>query len=66
MYDVHGIVLVLLLQVIQDVELLSCLLVEVLLVPHHLQGHMLVEFVVVRVTTCPKLPFPMTLSTSYL
>ena len=56
--DVHGVVLVLLAQMLQDADLLGRLPVEALLVPHHLQGHVLVDFVVVGLDHLPKAPLP--------
>lgn len=56
--DVHGVVLVLLPQVLQDADLLGRLPVETLLVPHHLQGHVLVDFVVIGLDHLPKAPLP--------
>ena len=46
--DVHRVVLVLFLEVLEDADLLLRLPVEPLLVPHHLQCHVLVTPVVVR------------------
>lgn len=56
--DVHGVVLVLLPQVLQDSDLLCRLPVEALLVSHHLQGHVLVDFVVIGLDHLPKAPLP--------
>ena len=48
MDDVAGVVLVLLPQVFQNPDLLLCLPMEPLLVPHHLEGNVLVGLVVVH------------------
>ena len=54
MDDIAGVVLVLLPQVLQDSDLLLGLPVEPLLVSHHLQGDVLVGFVVVHLQDLPK------------
>ncbi len=47
-HDVHGVLLVLLLEVLEDADLLLRLAVEPLLVPHHLERDVLVQAMIVR------------------
>lgn len=47
-YDIHGAIPILLPQVFQDADFLLGLPVETLLVAHHFQGQMLLQFVVVH------------------
>ena len=54
MDDIAGVVLVLLPQVLEDPDLLLRLPVEPLLVPHHLEGDVLVGLVVVHLEHLPK------------
>lgn len=57
MNDVTIVVLILLFEMLQDTYLLHCLFVEAFLVAHHLQGHMLLGFVVVSLQDLTKTPF---------
>ena len=58
MDDIAGVVLVLLPEVLEDSDLLLRLPMEPLLVPNHLQSHVLVRLVVVHLEHLPKRPLP--------
>lgn len=56
-HNIHGAVTVLLAQVLQDADLLLRLPVEALLVPHHFQSQVLLQFVVVYLSHLAKATF---------